>query len=270
MNPLREIHRLFLAERFLRNPLSVVIHERTAAAPLSNPDVLDLVTIAFNTPWVIHEQIGRLKKYLTDPFIYTVVDNSCDERASVTIRQCCRNADVGYIRLRSNPYSQPSENHGLALTWAFSNFVNSRKARYFGFLDHDVFPVKETTLIGLISRAGVFGHQQERKTIWYLWPGFCFFQRDVIKQARLDFRPARGLDTGGRLWLSLYRNLARNTIPLTEHRYVKVGASDDPQSDLVEYIGDWIHVINASNWKRTGDKAQLVGQLLDGIAQVNE
>jgi hypothetical protein len=80
---------------------------------------------------------------------------------------------------------------------------------------------------------GYWGVVEERPGIWYLWPGLCFFSFDVVAGKPLDVLPGGG----------------------------------DKQSDCVQFIGDWIHTINASEWKPVADgpeKERLVRQLLDG------
>jgi len=231
---------------------------------LDETALVDLATIAFNNVAVIAEQARLLKKYLADPFAHTVFDNSSDPDCSQSIEAVCRSLDVGYIRLPRSPVATPSESHGLALTWAYRNHLAPRGADYFGFLDHDVFPIRQTRLIELVQDQGVAGHLQQRGDRWYLWPGFCFFARGLVGDLKLDFMPAPGVDTGGAIWEPLYSKLDRSALPQLPHRYEGLREGGDPQRDLVEYIGDWLHMINASGWKDSPGKQALFDELLSG------
>jgi hypothetical protein len=254
--------------RFLSCPLEKLAHADASARPLDNPDIIDLVTIGFNVSWSITDQIRLLRKYLADPYVYTVCDNSTDESKAIRIAAVCREENVGYIRLPSNPGLGPSDSHGLALTWAWRNYLKTRGASYLGFLDHDIFPIRHTRLIPDIRTVGVYGHQQDRLGLWYLWPGFCFLSRESLGDTDLDFVPSEGLDTGGQLWKSVYSHRDRSKLPRPAHRYERLREGrDDPQADYVEYLGDWLHAINASNWKGVDDKSELVVKLLAEITR---
>jgi hypothetical protein len=265
-NSFVEFRRSRRRKSFQARPLKKLAHANSSDQPLDRSDILDLVVIAFDTPWTIRYQIKLLRKYLIDPYAYTVCDNSRDEEAAFEIAALCREEEVGYIRLRSNPALDSSESHGLALNWAWRNYLKPRGASYFGFVDHDIFPIRRTRLIPDIDTGGVYGHQQERLGHWYLWPGFCFISRDLIRDEKLNFLPSDGFDTGGQLARSLYSHRDRSKIPRPAHSYerLRVG-NDDPQADYVEYLGDWLHTINGSNWKGVEEKSELV---VDRLAEI--
>jgi hypothetical protein len=251
--------------RYLATSLGALTHLNCEDRMLKDRELIDLVTIAFNTPWVIEEQIRLLEQNLRDPYRYTVLDNSTKTSMSDQIEEICQRLGAGYIRLPEIPATNPSQHHGLALDWGWRNYLRKRQAIYVGFLDHDVFPIKPARLISKIHRVGVYGHQQERAEVWYLWPGFAFFKRELLEKRSFSFQPSEGLDTGGELYQALYRELDRKRVPKLVHRYGKLREGDDPQADWVEYLGDWMHVINASNWKGVVDKRELVERRLGGF-----
>lgn len=243
-----------------------VLHINCENKSLFDKNRVDIITVAFNNDEVIRHQIRLLNKYLLDPYCYTVADNSSDPTKQDKITEICKQFDVSYIRLPKNPYNEinPSLSHGLALNWIYRNYVCSRKANFFGFIDHDIFPVYPTTIINSLRSSNVYGLVQERGQMWYLWPGFCFFKYDFIKNRKVDFMPIRGNDTGGGNWRSIYSSINKEIIPMVKHEYRKLRDGEDPQEDWVEYIGDWLHTFNASKWKKVKEgKDTLVNEILN-------
>lgn len=220
-----------------------------------NYNVIDLVTVGFNNASVIETQIKLLKKNLQDSFSYTVADNSTDAKARQEILKICKRYLVGYISLPENPLSQPglgNLSHGSAMTWVYKNFITNRPYQYFGFLDHDIFPIKKTSLMGDFKKSPVLGICQPRKNTWYLWAGFCFFDKKFIGCRKLDFLSKRYgeelLDTGGANWGSLYSKVDYRKLPIFRHKYLNLTGGDIAQHDMVEFFGDWLHLFNASDW----------------------
>ena len=224
--------------------------------------MLDLVSVAFNNAGVIRHQHRLLRKNLQDRFQYTVADNSSNAQVKKQIRDFCVAEKIAYLALP--PFEAPdgSQAHGQALNWLWRNYIKPRQPRYFGFLDHDVFPVYPTMVIPWLKQFPVYGRYQERGELWYLWPGLCFYRYDFCRRRPLDFRPVPGLDTGGGNWRPLYSHLRHLIVPNADYRYSAVSGGGDKQRDHVEQFGDWLHTINASGWKPSLTKDALVEALL--------
>jgi hypothetical protein len=246
--------------RFLQVPLSDVRVAHAETPPEAG--VLDLVTVAYNSRWAIEEQIRRLRANLRDPFRYTVLNNSSRMSEREAIESLCDDEQVGHVSLPNNPGANPSTSHGLALTWAWRHFLAPRNAQYVGFVDHDVFPMRSTHVISRLGLSGVYGYQQERQGVRYLWPGFCFFERRVLEGVAVDFRPKPGLDTGGGLWPLVFSKLERSSVSEPIHRYETLSGEGDLK---VEYFDEWLHTINASNWMPADSRAAFVRKWLEGI-----
>lgn len=221
----------------------------------TTPEVLDLVTIGFNNSAVIETQIKLLKKNLKDNFSYTVADNSSNQTVRSEIEKICLKYNVGYISLPENKLSLPglgNLSHGSAMTWVYKNYISYRPARYFGYLDHDIFPIKKTSLLKDFKKSPVLGIRQPRETTWYLWAGFCFFDKKFIGKKELNFLSKKygneRLDTGGANWGPIYSGINPDTLPVYKHHYLNLTGGDIAQHDMVEYFGDWLHLFNASDW----------------------
>ncbi len=225
---------------------------------LKDKNILDLATVAFNKPEVIAWQIKLIRKNILDPYFYTVFDNSTDVDKAEEIKRLCARESVAYIKLPKN-YLTRSASHGSSLNWIYKNYFNKRGARYFGFLDHDIFPIKKTGIIAMLNKQSIFGHLQIRKNnLWYLWAGFCFFKSDIV--AHPNFMNGKiggvGVDTGGMNWGPIYSKLDKVKIEFPASSYVAITDASapktkiiDPSVDMIEYLGDWMHLFGSSGWK---------------------
>lgn len=163
--------------------------------------------------------------------------------------------NISYIKIPFGIRFNPSYSHGYALNFAYNIFLKINKIKYLGFLDHDIYPYRKTEIIKKI-REGVFGRLQERDNRWYLWPGFVFFDLDKIRDKKIDFTPIEGLDTGGRLYYSLYSNIKKENLIFPKEYYIEL--ENDNRETKVQVIDDWIHLVNLSNWNNGVDRSFLI------------
>lgn len=248
-----------------------VYHINCDNKKLKNKNVVDLVTVAFNNEIVIKQQIRLLKKYMIDPYTYTVADNSPDPDKQEKIRKICEENKAGYIKLPKNPYTgiYPSISHGSTLNWLLKHYILKRKANYFGFIDHDIFPVKPTGVIKIFQEKEVYGlihlkfHNNKKR--WYLWPGFCFFRIDFAQNNKLNFMPImkKDLDTGGGNWDNVFSKISKDKILFSNCEKTNVNINESEVLSI-ENIDNWIHTSNASlYYAASKDKDSLVDLLLN-------
>ncbi len=240
----------------------------------------DLVSIAFNNPDVIREQYRLLRKHCSDPFVYTVADNSSQPEARAVIREFCREASIPYLSLPPSPFAPPSfsESHGAALNYVYRYYLKPRRASYFGVLDHDIFPVRPVSLNDYVKEQPFYGMLQVCENasvpggrLLYLWPGLAFFDAAHTQGRRVDFLPRYGGDTGSGSFFSLYKPLLVDAGKETvfffpDETRVPLWEGDDFQNDMYARIGDdWLHMVNASDWRQAEDhlkKSQRITELL--------
>jgi hypothetical protein len=219
--------------------------------------------VSFNSALVVRYQAKLLRKYLHDAYAHTIFDNSPPGPRRQAIRDLCIGEGISYVELPRTPFAgNPSKHHGAALNWICRRYIAARRVRYFGFLDHDIFPYRATSIVERLNGAAMFGRIEWRDERWYLWPGFCFYSRAGVRPNRLDFLPAPGLDTGGGNWRGLYRSIDRARVREVDATLEELREGGDKQTDMVERMGDWIHTINASEWKDSNGKMSLVEKLL--------
>jgi len=241
--------------------------------------VLCFVTIAFNNEFLIEEQIRLMKKYITNSnYVHIVVDNSSDKKKRGTIKAVCAKANIPYFSLPFNWFSKidkrPSYSHGLAMNWVYYNLIKKIKPSIFGFLDHDIFPIKPYSLLQKIGNQCFYGRLVDKtpdnypKKLWYLWAGFCFFNFDSIKYLDINFMPCKVddiyLDTASSNYFPLYSKYDIESLhfpaPVVEEFFREGNVY---HSDLLQFIDDdWIHTINGSNWKKVKDKDDFLRNFL--------
>jgi hypothetical protein len=249
---------------FIATPFKAVHAVNTSNAALANRDLLDLVTVAFNNDVLISRQIHLLRENLRDPYHYTVIDNSNRPDVRDRIAELCACHRVAYVALPRNPFSVGSRSHGAALNWAYRHYVAPRKARYWGSIDHDLFPIRPTRIIPRLQVCGLYGHAQDRGgDVWYFWPGFSFFAAALTQSVVMNFLPVSGLDTGGANWPLLYSRFPRSVVPTPRQTKIFLRAGGNSQSDAVErFDDDWLHMINGSSWAGDDGKLELFEALL--------
>ena len=237
-----------------------------------------LITVSFNNPFLIEEQIRLLKKNITDKdFIHIITDNSSDKKKREAIKAICDKENVPYYRLPFSWFTKidkrPSYSHGLALTWIYYNIVKKIQPIVFGFLDHDIFPIKPYSVLQKIHNQDFYGRLIDRapdnhpRKLWYLWAGFCFFKFDSLKNRNINFMPCKVdniyFDAGGSNYFSIYSKYDSEKLHIAPvvNKYFREGKI--PHSDMLQFIdNDWCHTINGSNWAKVRDKNDFLREFL--------
>lgn len=168
-------------------------------------------TIAFNTPWVIDLLTASWAEKVTDAAL-VVADNSKNPDARAAHKHICAERGVLYIELPKNWEWNNTRSHGVALNWVYYNLVEPLSPSRFGFIDHDCFPTQPVTLDSVMGGKRLAGwvlRATKVPQMWYLWPGFCFFDLTLTAGREIDFRHGIewGGDTGVRNWDAIYSRL---------------------------------------------------------------
>lgn len=240
---------------------------------LQNKSDIDLITIAYNNTHVLRHQIEKIKKNVIDKNLtYIIADNSDNLEKKREIKNICESEDILYIEvpkpLKNSYKIGGSKSHSAALNWFFYRIIKERKPKIFGFLDHDIYPLRKVSIASYLENRPIFGKKDMRNDYAYLWPGFCFFQYDYVKDLKLDFSPVKVgdsyLDTGGGLWYQLYSkvNMDDFDLPQTiQYPLIDLGYN---YPENVEFIDkNWFHSMNASLWKKASDYTSAIDDILE-------
>ncbi len=238
----------------------------------NNPVDMDIYTVAFNNEKTIEYQIKLFAKFVRGTYRFIVCDNSSNNGIAQKIQNICENYNISYFRLNQHIKFSPSMSHGLALNWIYYNIVKERKNN-FCFIDHDLFPIKEFNINDFMSDK-FYGLLKERENgkLWYLWPGYCFFNFKFINSYNnVSFTTCKRCDTGGQNYHVIYKNFDKNTIRFAKFEPVKILPDENIKENVdqlctIEYIDDcWLHTIAASGWVDISDKNKLINQKLEEL-----
>lgn len=232
---------------------------------------VDVVTVAYNNDFVIAQQIRLVTKYFDEGMHYIVADNSSVAEKSEAIRTLCLDHNVSYVRLPKNRLGliSPSYSHAAALNWVYRKIIRKRRPEYFGFIDHDLFPVAPITITRLFALSPVYGYLRESGPYWYLWPGLCFFCYGYVSHHHVDFMPVKMgghyLDTGGGNWRGIYASLIKDASNEVQVEQVKLREGSNYYGDGIQYFDQrlWLHTINGSYWQNVPNKDDLIASILD-------
>jgi hypothetical protein len=126
-------------------------------------------------------------------------------------------------------------------------------------LDHDVFPIRSTSIVDTMADADAYGWAQERSDVRYLWPGLLFLKREAVDPSVLDFSPWAGGDTGARLQEQVYEQLDGGQIRHMENEQRLFRPDSDEKCEVLD---DWLHTVNASYWKDASPKEARILELI--------
>lgn len=202
------------------------------------------VVIAFEQPWALEWQLRAAASKLPRT-AFLVLDNSRDDASRERIREVCRRLDVPWFGLPPYRTRHVNRSHGMAMSWAYHNVLRPLRPSTFGFLDHDLIPVRAVDpaarlhgqpVYGMLN-AGNLGH-------WSLWAGYCFFRFEATRNLPLNFLYdfSRGLDTGGRNWNPLYSRLDRQALRFAPQRFLPLRLPDGEQREVELVDGCWLHI----------------------------
>jgi hypothetical protein len=275
---MRERMQSKLNELYLRKRCSHEITQHLDATKLH------LFCIVYNDITFLPDIISKVRTNTIDQTEIWIVDNSNNHIVSHSLQQIAATSSIQYIQLPHNPYSgnnqlgaltfiynalvkkqyNGSNSHGIAIDWICQNLIEPSNIQYYGFIDHDIIPLKTIDILGKLKNAPFYGRKQTINGLAYLWPGFCFFNRAFVKPSALHFLPNEGADTGSGNASYLKNHHSFNDFIGAGYRKEKILEGDDLQDHYIEYIDDWLHVINASNWKNSthhNEKMMVISKL---------
>ncbi|MBI3529724.1 MAG: hypothetical protein HY067_17375 [Betaproteobacteria bacterium] len=203
------------------------------------------LVIAFEQPWALNWLLQMANRNVSDMTVL-VFDNSRNNSKRIEIEQICKQNKAPYLALPPNPTRHVNRSHGMAMTWVYHNVVRAINPRIFGFIDHDLIPVRKVSIADKLTNQPVYGLLNRGKFgFWYLWAGYCFFDYAGTKDKSINFLYdfSRDLDTGGRNWKSLYRDLDPRQLRVVsaESISMKVASIENPR--LVQFVDKhWLHI----------------------------
>jgi hypothetical protein len=243
--------RAFLKQ--LRNDLLLTVYKNRKAKyedqfihdnqHLSGQNIL--VVIAFEQPQVLEWLFQLSKKNLKD-FYLLVFDNSKNNLQKNLVKEICKKNSIPYLELPDSFARHPNRSHGLAMTWIFHRIIKKIQPLTFGYLDHDMYPIKPINQADLFPKdQNFYGLINESTNYWNLWAGYCFYRFSSVSSKSLNFLYdfSRGTDTGGRNWPYLYQGNNKSLIKFANYSAPVISLGDDYSNMIINLIDkSWVHV----------------------------
>jgi hypothetical protein len=226
------------------------------------------LVIAFEQPWALSWLIEMAQRHLGDTQLI-VFDNSRNPAKRQEIEQVCRERATPYLALPVNRTRHVNRSHGMAMQWVYSNVVRKLRPARFAFLDHDLIPIAPLRICDRLGSQPVFGMKVLSPWGWQLWAGYCMFDLSAIGARRLNFNYdfSNGLDTGGRNFRALYRDLDEPHMRFAPSRLEEVQRPGDVCPAQVQIVDDaWLHIGGISYNDNFSDKAALSHYIADAMA----
>jgi hypothetical protein len=228
-----------------------------------------LLVIAFEQPKVLEWLLEACARNLSG-FHILVFDNSRSRDFRTNTEEACKKYGVPYLGLPINRGRHPNRSHGVAMTWVYRRVVKKLEPSWFGFLDHDMIPVRKIDL-GVLSESKIcYGVINAKAYYWTLWAGYCFYNYSQVKDLPMNFLHdfSRNLDTGGRNWDCLYSKLDKNALNLAYRSNADVCVDPETKFRVQLMDSDWIHIggvsYNDTFQPREHFYERLVTELMNG------
>lgn len=231
-----------------------------------------VATIAFQQPWVIDWLLKMWGATVQDA-ILLIADNSKNKSIRDEIKAICARHGAPYIALPLNMTRHANRSHAMAMQWVYRNVFLDVQPDIFGFIDHDLIPIKRISIRQKLSSQPVYGLyrggyvNRDGARAWNLWAGYCFFRFYDIANINLDFLYdfSLNLDTGGMNYHRLYKNIQRDKVKLaaSTSRSCKVSGFEDYNVQIVDE--DWYHVGSISYNDNLSKKVALVSAIQNNI-----
>jgi hypothetical protein len=237
----------------------------TEAPEFYGANETDIYVLSFNNALFVEYQIKTLAKFYKDGYNLIIVDNNnwLHPEASEHVRQICYYEGAAYIKAPDNYYQSPNKfdpsmKLGTTMNWIYQQCVKKRQRKYFGFLDHDCFLIKNFDLAYKLDHQGMYGRVVYGETAWNLHVTANFFKYEFVKHLDLDFRASwkYSLDTGGANYDLLY-NAHKPELYDFHKESFRYAKEDVNRKDSVQHYeimdGAWFHICASSHDQLVGD-----------------
>jgi len=233
-----------------------------------------LFTIAFRETWTIDLLARAVARHMPE-WTLVVIDNSREYADRAAIAAVARMHGLPYLGLPANPEWSPNRSHGLALNWTWRNVVQALRPGFFGFIDHDCFPIAATPFLRHLENQPVDGpiiRPRFVENAWYIWAGCLFFNFRLVERLKLDFNHDQHLrlDTGGRLWSVLFRHLDERSLDLVQFVPLSVASADGERVYTPACIDNCLVHFGGGSYRRSEEaeryRAAVVALVEDALA----
>lgn len=220
-----------------------------------------IIIIAYNNSDVILKQFQCINKFCKDQFEIVIIDNSSDSEASKKIKYHSDKTGTTYIRTKASSING-SSSHAFAANLSYVKFKDSFD--YLFYLDHDCFPVKDFSVIGILENK-LFAGLGQGKYKKYFWPGCVMWNNSAIDKSLIDFSPNSEfhLDTGGNFYKAI--DSYPEALVFFNENHVQNPHFNKSFYNFYAMINDemFMHFLNSSNWNGSAHNSERINSLIN-------
>lgn len=229
-----------------------------------------LIIVVYNTAEFIVKQVETIRRFCKDAPDIIIIDNSNIPEVSEAILYRIRDLKCIYDKTNSSS-GNPSLSHAFAANFAYFKYHKSYDVLF--FIDHDLFPVKEFSILEILGNKLIAGMAQTKpsgKT--YMWPG-CFMISSNVESELVNFNPNSeyGLDTGGNLYILIEKYGKEYCVFFNEHYNENIHFKKI-HYNVFSVIADGLfyHWVNGSGWSTSLTKEENLERLSGLMAILEE
>lgn len=212
-------------------------------------------------------QIAAIRKFCKDEFTIEVIDNSSNLEMAEHIRYHAEKLVVNYCKTFANS-ENGSDSHTWACNFAYQKFKDTYK--FLMFTDHDCIPVREFSVVEILSGGHVMAGLGQGAKKKYMWAGMVMIANERVDTSLVDFSTNNvyNLDTGGNLYIVIDKYGESNCIFFNEaYHQNPYFVSHQYGHFAVLNNGMFYHMVNGSNWAAAGRQEERVNAFVNIVKE---
>lgn len=225
------------------------------------PNKIAVVIITYNASGLITKQVECIRRFCKDDFDIVIFDNSTIPKEIDTIKYFTTGINVCYTKIYSSD-ENGSESAIFALN--FSYFKLRDKYDFFCYFDHDMFPIRDFSILEIIHGRAIAGLGQGTDRLYFA-PQCVMWDNRTIDHNLINFSANQqlGLDTGGELY-KIVEKYGKDACVVFNEKYYQNQYFRTGFYNFYSTINDdmFMHFINASGWNPSEKNEERVLTLL--------
>lgn len=224
--------------------------------------MIQIFTSVVNRPDFLIIQNKLFKKYLKNPYVFHVVDDSVDSIITQQFESICKDNNIVYHRKPKQTNDQDAADAcAQAIQWTYDNIIKtSHSDDIIFFCDSDMFLIDDFDILDYTKDCIIAGLPQIRGHVTYMWNGIMFFNMPKIKEIDLNIDFSCGIveghltDVGGYFYYYFKRNnidFKKTNVTYPTHFYDIELQNDEVTRGYnfeLHLDGKFLHYRAATNW----------------------
>jgi hypothetical protein len=150
--------------------------------------IINIFTTVVNRPNFIFLQKKLFDKFLLNPFVFHVVDDSNDPELSANFIEICAENNCKYYKKPYQNIHCPSTACANTVQWTYDNIIKKNHSEEMVlFIDSDMFLIDQFDIIDYMKDSLIAGLEQVRGHVKYMWNGLMVFNMGKLPDKNIDF-----------------------------------------------------------------------------------